>query len=91
MSSTKHINDEYSSVWRFFESYLPNYSLRDDVLCDDILYRYIDGDDVCEDDLQWIKAEYNCDKKLIADELVKHEKIFFEESLRAYLEQQFAS
>ena len=46
-------------MWRFIEDYLPNYSSRDDILRNDILFRYLDDDDVCDEDMQWIQAEFN--------------------------------
>ena len=55
-------------MWKFIEDYLPNYSSRDDVLCDDILYRYIDGDEVCQDDIEWIMSDFRGDKMLIKKE-----------------------
>mgnify|MGYP007070248535 FL=1 len=76
-------------MWKFVEDYLPNYSSRDDVLHDDILYRYIDGDDVCQDDMSWIMSEFNGDKTLIKEEIVRLEKGFIEESLNAYYGQYF--
>jgi hypothetical protein len=40
--------------WSFIEKYLPDYSGRDDILHSDILTRYLDGEEVCESDLDWI-------------------------------------
>jgi hypothetical protein len=78
-------------MWRFIENYLPNYSSRDDILRNDILFRYFDDDDVCDEDMQWIKAEFNGDKQLVKEELIRLEKGFFEESLKAYYEQHFVA
>lgn len=78
-------------MWRFIETYLPNYSSRDDVLRDDILYRYIEGDDVCDVDNKWIQAEFNGDKHLVMEELIRLEKGFVEESLKSYYEQYITS
>ena len=67
-------------------NYLPNYSSRNDVLRDDILFRFIDGDEVCEEDLHWIDKEFNGDRNQVIEELIRLEKGFFEESLIAYYE-----
>lgn len=91
MNNTKQISNSYISTWHFIEDYLPNYSSRDDILRDDILFRYIDGDYVSEEDMQWIQSEFNGDKKLVKEELVRLEKGFFEESLKAYYEQHYVA
>lgn len=91
MNNTKQISNSYISTWRFIEDYLPNYSSRDDILRNDILFRYLDDDDVCDEDMQWIKAEFNGDKHLVKEELVRLEKGFFEESLKAYYEQHYVA
>ena len=71
-------------MWRFIEEYLPNYSSRDDVLRDDILFRFVDGDDVSKEDLKWIEDEFKNDKNLVKEELVRLESRFMVESLKAY-------
>lgn len=76
----------YYSFWQFIEDYLPNYSSRDDVLWDDILNRYLYGEEVCERDMKWIEDEYNCDKGLIISELISLETKFASEALEAFLE-----
>ena len=91
MNNTKQISNSYLSTWHFIEDYLPNYSSRDDILRNDILFRYIDGDYVSEEDMQWIQAEFNGDKKLVKEELVRLEKGFFEESLKAYYKQHYVA
>lgn len=84
MSSIKQTVDSYYNAWRFIENYLPNYSKRDDVLEDDILLRFIEGDDLSKDDMKWIDSEFHGDKKMISDELVRLETGFMEEALRVY-------
>ena len=74
----------YHNTWRFIEENLPNYSSRDDVLLDDILLRYIEGDDVSEEDLEWIEAEFHNDNRLIKEEIIRLETGFMNESLQAY-------
>ncbi len=77
-------NTSYHNTWRFIEENLPNYSSRDDVLLDDILLRYIEGDDVSEEDLEWIEAEFHNDNRLIKEEIIRLETGFMNESLQAY-------
>ena len=84
MSSIKQTVDSYHNAWRFIENYLPNYSKRDDVLEDDILLRFVKGDEVSKDDMKWIDSEFHGDKKMISDELVHLETGFMEEALRVY-------
>ena len=74
----------YLNTWRFIEENLPNYSSRDDVLLDDILLRYIEGDDASEEDLEWIEAEFHNDNHLIKEEIIILETGFMNESLQAY-------
>ena len=71
-------------MWRFIEEYLPNYSSRDDVLRDDILFSFVDDDDVSKEDLKWIEDEFKNDKKLVKEELVRLESHFMVEALKAY-------
>lgn len=91
MSNTEPTNRYANGFWRFIEEFLPNYYSRDDVLLDDILYRYVNGDDVCNEDMQWIRAEYNGDMRLVKEDLVRLEKGFIEESLNAYYEKILAA
>ena len=87
MNNTGFTNNYTGCFWSFIEEYLPNYSSRDDVLCDDILFRFITNDEVCEEDLAWIANDFNSDKKLVKDELVRLETKFAEEALGAYYNQ----
>lgn len=84
MSNIAHEISGHNNFWRFIEDYLPNYSSRDDVLCDDILTRYMEGEDVCEEDLAWIGDEFNYDMDLVKKELVRIESRFAQEALSAY-------
>ena len=68
-----------SNLWYFIEDFLPNYSSRDDVLQNDIIFRYIHDDDICDGDLEWIRNEFNCDKNLVRKELVRLETRFINE------------
>ena len=84
MNNTKQINSSYTNLWQFIEEYLPNYYSRDDVLRNDILFRFIDGDDVCDDDLKWIQEEFQSNKELVAEELKCLESNFAAEAIKAY-------
>lgn len=68
------------------EANLPNYYSRDDVLRSDILFRFIDGDEVYEKDLLWIKDEYNNDKEKIKKELIRLETNFATEAIKHFYE-----
>lgn len=84
MNNTGTTNINYNNVWSFIEDFLPNYSFRDDILRDDILLKYLENEYVSEDDLQWIKDEFNGNKQLIKEELIKLEIGFMTEAIRAY-------
>jgi hypothetical protein len=84
MNNIAQKDNMHNMFWRFIESYLPNYSSRDDVLWDDILTRFLEDDDVCEEDMAWISKEFNCDKKLVKEELIRMETCFAQEALVAF-------
>ena len=86
MAKGNEINNEnYRSFWAFIAEWLPDYSSRDDVLESDILARYLDDEEVCEEDLKWINQCYDGDKRLVAEHLIDLETKFAEEALSAYL------
>lgn len=58
-----------STDWRFITENLPRYSSRDDVLMCDILLRFIEGEDVAQDDLEMIADAYNSDKQEVSKAL----------------------
>lgn len=78
-------NETYRSFWGFIAEWLPEYSSRDDVLESDILARYLDDEEVCEEDLEWIDKCYGGDKQQVAKHLIDLEAKFAEEALSAYL------
>ena len=47
------MDNKYSDLWSFIATNLPNYSSRDDVLRSDILFRFLNNEDVDESDKQW--------------------------------------
>lgn len=47
---------EYNTArWSFIEQYHPNYYSDDRVLLHEILFRYLDDDEVAEEDQEWIR------------------------------------
>ncbi|MFV8379795.1 hypothetical protein [Flavobacterium sp. LB3R33] len=54
--------------WAFIEQYCPKYSSSDSVLLSDILTRKLDGEDICEQDEEYIK---NLDVRKVLFELNK--------------------
>lgn len=44
--------------WTFIEDNLPNYHQRDDVLYNDIVSRYVNGEELSEDDLAQMKSDF---------------------------------
>lgn len=65
---------------RFIENHHPRYSFDDRVLECDILFRYLDGDEVSDDDLEWIHHDF-ADKKEVLDRLKRMEVQLFSEAL----------
>ena len=78
------------SYWRFVEEWHPMYCSDDRVLLCDILFRYLEKEDVDEDDKEWIAREFNSSEEIVR-ELKQLEKDLFSESLDIYYEQLFAS
>ena len=78
------------SYWRFIEEWHPKYSSDDRVLVCDILFRYLEKEDVDEDDKRWIAKEFNSREEIV-HELKRLEKDLFSVSLDIYYEQLFAS
>ena len=53
------------NYWDVVSDNLPNYHRRDDVLESDILTRYLDGDEVNDDDLGWIANSFSGDGEVL--------------------------
>lgn len=83
LSSVKYGEGE---VWDFIERFLPDYYHRDDILHHDILTRYVDKEEVCESDLQWIHEDYGSDKDKVIETVDLMEKEFAYEALTSWLE-----
>ena len=69
----------YSNLWDFIEMYLPNYYTRDDVLRSDILYRFLDNEDVNVEDKKWIDENFNNNIVAIKQECKRLEMQVFPE------------
>ena len=78
------------SYWRFVEEWHPKYCSDDRALVCDILFRYLEKEDVNEDDKRWIAKEFNSREEIV-HELKRLEKDLFSESPDIYYEQLFAS
>lgn len=77
----------YSNLWDFIEMYLPNYYTRDEVLRSDILYRFLDNEDVNDEDKKWIYEDFNNNIVAIKQECKDLEMQFLSESLENYYSQ----
>lgn len=77
----------YPNLWQFIEEYLPNYCSRDDVLESDILFRYVEGDEVETQDKEWIIAEFGDNKDAIKEECLRFEKKILSEAIDNFYEQ----
>lgn len=77
----------YANLWSFFNEYLPNYYSREDVLNSGVLFRFLEGDEISENDLEWIKEEYGGNVQRIRQECQRLDTLFFTESLQAFYDQ----
>lgn len=68
---------EHWSEWHIIECFLPGYYHRGEVLRSDILQRYVDDEEVCEEDLEWLPKS----KEVALKELNKLDQELLEESL----------
>lgn len=73
--------------WSFIEAYLPNYSRRDDVLMSDILARFLDDEEIAEEDADMINRVYSNNKELVRKELLNLDKGLMAEAMEAYFAQ----
>ena len=73
--------------WSFIEAYLPNYSRRDDVLMSDILARFLDNEEIAEEDAEMIASVYGNNKDLVRQELLRLDKGLMAEAMEAYFAQ----
>ena len=71
------------SYLNFIQRNHPNYSSDDRVLICDILFRYIDDDDVSPEDLIWIKKDFRT-KEDVLKELKRLETSLFSEALDSF-------
>ena len=71
---------EYNTArWNFIEQYHPNYYSDDRVLLHEILFRYLDDDEVAEEDQEWIRNEFK-NRAEIEQELRHIEKALYSEA-----------
>ena len=75
-----------SNLQQFIEKYLPDYDHRDDVLHLDIYSRYIDNEELDDNDLQWIYQDFGSDKEKVEEEIERLETQFAYEALLNWLE-----
>lgn len=80
-------NIKYSELWSFIGEYLPNYYSREDVFKSEVLFRFLEGDEISENDLEWIKEEYGGNVQRIRQECQRLDTLFFTESLQAFYDQ----
>lgn len=74
--------DKEFSYWNFIEKNHPRFSSDDRVLTVDIIFRYLYGDEVCEDDIVWMKDIGT--KSDLLQTLVNIEKSLLAEALEAF-------
>ncbi len=72
-----------AGYWTFIETYHPNYYSDDRVLQCDILLRYLNREEVSDEDLEWIKESFKSNKEILG-EMVRLETDLFREALEAY-------
>lgn len=84
MNDTEVVNKRIPELWEFLEANLPQYYSRNDVLISDILFRYINNEDIYENELVWIKNEYDNDKEAIKKELIRLESTFATEAIESF-------
>ena len=69
-------------MWGFIERFLPNYSHRFDVLYYDLVSRYVDGEELDDDDLKLMELDFR-DIDEAQKWLHKKDKKFFLEAVEA--------
>lgn len=76
--------NERIDYWDFICEYLPNYEKRDDVLMSDILFRFVTGEQVDDNDVKCLKEKYHT-KENALEALKVLDKKLFSEALDRYL------
>jgi len=72
-----------NGYWQLIEKHLPNYYINDLVLRSDILWRYVDNEEVSNDDIEWIEAEF-ADKREVLAEIARIESGLFTDAMANY-------
>lgn len=70
--------------WRFIEEYLPRYYSREDVLLSDILLRYLENEDITEEDSRIIEECFHADKQKVLLQLTELENKLMTEAMGNY-------
>lgn len=84
-------NIKYSELWSFIGEYLPDYYTREDVFKSGILFRFLEGDEISENDMKWIKEEFGGDAQRVGQECKRLDTAFFSEALRVFYDQLLSS
>lgn len=72
--------------WDLIEEYLPDFEERDDILFDDLLFRFIHNEEVSESDLPMLKELAK--KELLGKVFFALEKHLLNEAFDAYFEKE---
>lgn len=82
------MNDGNITYWDFIAEYLPNYYSDNRVLWSDICLRYLDDDEISEEDVAHIEKGYK-NKMEVLEELKRIDKILWGEAIDAFYEKKF--
>ena len=77
LSEYYKVEKKHWSEWHIIGCFLPDYYHRNEVLRSDILQRYVDDEEVCKKDLEWLPKS----KEEAQKELYKLDQELLEESL----------
>lgn len=70
------INEQPINYWDFVMRYLPDYSSRDDVLKSDIFTRYLTGEPVLEDDIDFFRFKSRSIEDIIKEYTANEKSLF---------------
>lgn len=71
------------NYWEFIGQYLPKYHADNRVLMSDILFKYINDEEMSEEDIMYVEREYH-NKDVVLKELKRLDLELLEESLDAF-------
>lgn len=72
------------SYWDFIAKYLPDYTSNEDVAESDLLWRYIDNEEMYQHDIERLEKSYPT-KKTMLNEIAKIETKLFKEAMEEYI------